>query len=49
MAPSFRMVVVAAVLMFALMVAIVSSVSLEPYSNDRPRTVDAARPLAPQL
>jgi hypothetical protein len=41
MDPSLRMVFVAGVLMLALLAAIVSTVSVEPLSIERSRTVEA--------
>ena len=49
MDPAFRMVVVAALLMMALLVAIVSSVSIDPFSGEGARTVEANTPPAPRL
>lgn len=50
MDPSFRMVAVAALLMFALLLAIVSAVSIEPFAAERARTVEAGRSApSPQL
>lgn len=48
MDPSLRMVFVAGVLMLALLAAIVSTVSVEPFSFDRqPRTVEAGHSAVP--